>query len=86
MVGDKHAVELISPIDLERAHDVDIAFIEKHLVVMRHLAAHVPQMHVCNGSLPAVRVNRVVHISALHFGNRALAKLQRVGAAGHEVQ
>jgi hypothetical protein len=81
MVGDEHAVVPVGLENSQYAEHVDVAVVDECLVVPRGLAVDVPQVDVGNLSLPAVLVDRLIHVPLGHLGERADAELQRIGRA-----
>src|SRR5580700_8402801 len=56
VVGNDHAVEMVSLKDRENANHVQITLIDESLAIMRYLARDIAKMNICNLALFAVLI------------------------------
>ena len=69
VVGDDDAVESLRMQDAQHSRHVDIAVIDKGLLVVRRLTVDIPQVDVAELALGSVMLGRSVNIGVGHFSH-----------------
>ena len=87
VVGHDHAVVASAVQDRHDARHVDVALVDEHLRVARHLALHVAEVDVADTPRLDVFLERLidVHRAAGHLLQGAQAQLDLVGGRGRDV-
>src|ERR1035437_2312677 len=85
VIGNEYAVESVLLENGNHSKHIDVSVIDKRLVVVRHLAAHIAEVNIRNSFLPAVVVYRFVKIAAGHLRECSQAALQHIAWTGRNV-
>src|ERR1017187_4187312 len=85
VIGNEYAVESVLVENGDHSKHIDVAVIDKCLVVMRHFAAYIAEVNVRDSLLHTVVVKRFVKIAASHLSQRSKATLEHVARAGRNI-
>ena len=67
VIGNQYAVVAVAFQDAQDAQHVDVTFINKGLLVVRHLATNIPEVDVGEFLLATVGVDSFVNVALGHF-------------------
>ena len=76
MIGDKHAIKIIFVQNAHQFNHVNIAIVNKHLIVIGHIAFDIAKMHIADAACAADRKKRALFRS---YATQPLASLDHMG-------